>query len=65
MKKGMFAATTIPPAIDGLAVWLDESDRWPLWLARYGEGPTCGADCPLVAAVRAMREAGRVRGATL
>jgi hypothetical protein len=65
MKKGMFATTPIPPAFDGLVVWVVEIDHWPLWLARYGEGPTCGADCPLIAAARAMGEAERVRGATL
>jgi hypothetical protein len=60
MKKGQFPRTTIPPAFSGLWVWLDESHHWPLWLARYGDGPTIGADCPLIAAARAMGEAGRV-----
>jgi hypothetical protein len=27
MKKGQFPRTSIPPAFDGLWVWLDESDR--------------------------------------
>jgi hypothetical protein len=62
MKKGQFPTAPIPPAFSGLVVWFeDERFGWsyPLWLARYGEGPTCGADCPLVAAARAMGEAGR------
>jgi hypothetical protein len=51
-RWGIGGGLSVYPDVDGVGSWGRAVRLWE-------EGPTCGADCPLVAAARAMGEAGR------